>query len=91
MTPKLTTFNTINAIKSNFSRHGLPAIIRSDVATQYTSEEFKKFIKDWNIKHIVSSPTNAQSNGMVERYIPTVKKILVKLEEDNKDIYLTLL
>jgi len=45
MIPKLTSLNTINAIKSNFSRHGLPEIIKSDGGTQYTSEEFKIIIK----------------------------------------------
>jgi|UniRef100_A0A2S2R0U0 transposase InsO family protein len=74
MIPKLTSLNTINAIKSNFSRHGIPEIIRSDGGTQFTSEEFQHFLKEWHIEHIVSSPTNAQSNGMVERHIQTVKK-----------------
>ncbi|XP_008179138.1 uncharacterized protein K02A2.6-like [Acyrthosiphon pisum] len=91
MIPKLTSSNTINAIKSNFSRHGVPETIRSDGGTQYTSEEFQKFIKEWHIKHIISSPTNAQSNGMVERHIQTIKKMLIKADEDNKDVYLTLL
>ncbi|KAF0764619.1 Uncharacterized protein FWK35_00011318, partial [Aphis craccivora] len=89
--PKLTSSNTINAIKSIFSRHGVPETIRSDGGIQYTSEEFQKFVKEWNIKHIVSSPTNAQSNGMVERHIQTIKKMLIKADEDNKDVYLTLL
>jgi hypothetical protein len=91
MIPKLTSLNTINAIKSNFSRHGIPGIIRSDGGTQYTSEEFQHFLKEWHIKHIVSSSTNAQSNGIVERHIQTVKKMLIKADEDNKDIYLALL
>jgi len=53
MIPKLTSSNPINAIKSNFSRHGVPETIRSDGGTQYTSEEFQKCVKEWNIKHIV--------------------------------------
>ncbi|KAF0747865.1 Uncharacterized protein FWK35_00020961 [Aphis craccivora] len=88
MIPKLTSLNTINAIKSTgylklLDRTGVPNI----------HQKSKKFIKEWNIKHIlvVSSPTNAQSNGMIERYIQTLKKMLVKAEEDNKDIYLALL
>jgi transposase InsO family protein len=74
MIPKLTSLNTINAIKSYFSRHGIPEIIRSDGGTQYTPEEFQKFLKEWHIEHIISSPTNAQLNGIVERHIQTVKK-----------------
>ncbi|CAI6345573.1 unnamed protein product [Macrosiphum euphorbiae] len=46
MIPKLTSLNTINVIKSNFSRHGLNEIIKSDGGTQYTSEEFKIIIKE---------------------------------------------
>lgn len=63
MIPKLTSLNTINAIKSYFL--DMEYLILLDLmgegggVTQYTSEKFQKFVKEWQIEHIVSSPTNA--------------------------------
>lgn len=88
---KLDSIHTINALKSIFARHGIPKTIRSDNGTNYSSEVFKTFVDSWNIKHITSSPTHAQSNGMVERAIQTFKNIMKKAEYDNKDPYLCLL
>ena len=42
---------------------GVPRCIVSDGGTQFTSQEFKDFMKAWGIQHRVTSPTNAQSNG----------------------------
>lgn len=41
--------------------------------------------------HKTSSPRYAQSNGLLERHIQTIKKLIQKAQEDNKDIYLCLL
>lgn len=40
---------TIEILKSNFSRHGILAILRSDNGPQYASEEFKEFCEDYGI------------------------------------------
>lgn len=88
---KLDSAHTITALKSVFARHGIPKIIRTDNGTNFSSEEFKKFTVDWNIKHITSSPTHAMSNGMVERAIQTFKNLMKKAEHDKKDPYLCIL
>lgn len=82
---------TIRTLKSIFARHGIPDEIFSDNATQFSSKEFKEFAKSWNIKHTTSSPTFAQSNGMVERHIGIFKQMMRKCEHDDKDPYLALL
>lgn len=88
---RLDSHHTINLLKSFFARHGLPKVIRSDNGTNYSSDTFRKFVESWNIKHITSSPTHAQANGMVERSIQTFKNMLRKAEHDNKDLFLCLL
>lgn len=85
---KLDSIHTITLLKSFFARHGIPKIIRSDNGTNYSSDEFKEFVNSWNIKHVTSSPTHSQSNGMVERGIQTFKNMMRKAEYDNKDLYL---
>ena len=56
----------VQEMKAVFTELGVPNIIVSDGAPQYTSAEFKDFMKHWKIEHRVSSPRNPQSNGMAE-------------------------
>ena len=58
----LTSSETIRALKSVFARHGILEVVRLDNSPRYDSAEFAKFAKDWELKHITSSPLNAQSN-----------------------------
>lgn len=88
---RLDTYHTINLLKSFFARHGIPKIIRSDNGTNYSSDAFKKFVELWDIKDITSSPTHAQSNGIIERSIQTFKHMMRKAEYDKKDPFLCLL
>ncbi|VVC41754.1 Ribonuclease H-like domain,Integrase, catalytic core [Cinara cedri] len=72
--------------KSNMSyQNWFLWILKSDGGRQFTSEQFKQFAKDFDIELVNSSPTYAQSNGMVERAIQTVKKMLSKALEDGLD------
>lgn len=87
----LTTRNIIQKLKSIFSRHGILVILTSDSGTQMVSAEMKKFADDWKFQLKSSSPYHQQSNGMAEKTIGTIKKLLKKTIEENGDIYLTLL
>jgi hypothetical protein len=51
----------------------------------------KEFAREWNFKHETSSPYWPQSNGMVERHIQTIKRMLKKVDDDGKDPNLALL
>ena len=57
----------IAKLKKIFSTHGSPYKLTTDNGRQYTSEQFQKFVCDWDIQHITSSPTYPQSNGLAER------------------------
>ena len=51
-----TTRALIQEMKVVFAELGVPSIIVSDRSPQYTSVEFKDFMKQWQIEHRVSSP-----------------------------------
>ena len=57
----------------------------SDNARQFTSSEFEQFAREWNFKHITSSPRFPQSNGFAERAMKTAKEIL-----NQDDIFLAI-
>ena len=46
----------IQEMKAVFAELGVPSVIVSDGGPQYTSIEFKDFMKQWQIEHRVSSP-----------------------------------
>uniref|UniRef100_A0ABM0MBB3 Uncharacterized protein LOC100372575 n=1 Tax=Saccoglossus kowalevskii TaxID=10224 RepID=A0ABM0MBB3_SACKO len=53
--PNTETKTIIRKLKAHFARHGMPDICISDNGPQEGSEEFEKFSKAWNFKHITSS------------------------------------
>jgi hypothetical protein len=79
-------FNTssqsvINHLKSIFARHGIPECFMSDGGPQYVSFVFKQFAQLYGFQHIVSSPRYAQSNGLAERGVQTIKMMLKKSDD----------
>lgn len=87
----LTSENVINKLKSIFARHGTPKLVMSDSGRQFTSEKFQKFANEWNFQTRNSSPHYQQSNGLAERTIQTIKKLIKKCYDNNDDIYAALL
>lgn len=81
----------INKIKNTFAKFGIPQIVISDNGPEYGSLEFRQFAKDWDFKHITTSPNYPQSNGLVERNIQTIKRTLKKSFESEQDPYLAML
>ena len=87
-----TTINAVvTAMKSIFSRHGIPKVLMTDNGPQFSARDFKCFSSKWEFRHITSSPLYSQSNGMTERTIQTVKNLLKKSKENNEDHYLAVL
>lgn len=83
-----TTSNAvINVMKSIFSRHGVPEVVRSDNRPQFLTEEFSKFANCFGFQHVTSSPRYTQCNGQVERMVQTVKKII----QTSDDPYLAIM
>ena len=82
-----TSTAVITALKSIFSRYGIPEEVRSDNGPQYSSMEFAKFASTYGFNHITSSPLYPQSNGQAERTVQTVKQLIKK----SNDPYLALM
>ena len=75
------------ALKTLFARYGIPEVLCSDNGPQYSAEEFARFMECYGVRHVPSSPRYPQSNGLAERMVRTVKRILKK----SRDPYLALL
>ena len=74
----LSSQTCIEALKGQFSRHGIPEKLRSDNGTQFSSSGFTSFCRDYGVQHETSSPHYPQSNGAAERAIQTVKRLWSK-------------
>lgn len=81
---------TITALKGIFARHGIPNKLIAD-NMPFNSKKFHQFSKQWNFEVVTSSPTYPQSNGLAERNVQTVKKLLRKAKEGGNDEALALL
>jgi len=85
-----TASSLIPHMKSVFSRHGIPCELVAD-NMPFASVEMQRFADLWNFKITTSSPLYAQSNGMAERAIQTVKMLMKKAEREGSDPYIALL
>ncbi|CAB3995505.1 Transposon Ty3-I Gag-Pol poly [Paramuricea clavata] len=50
-----TSRTVVNHMKSVFTRHGIPSVVRSDNGPQYTATEYKQFAQKWNFEHQTSN------------------------------------
>lgn len=85
--PGMSSASVIAFFKNVFSRWGVPLKLVSDNAMQYGSQEFSDFAKSWGFQHVTSSPYLSRSNGLAEKSVAIMKKILTKA----KDVQLALL
>ena len=81
---------TIAKMKSIFARHGIPNTVVAD-NMPFGSKAFQQFAKEWGFNVVTSSPTYPQSNGLVERNVQTIKRLLKKAREEGKDEMMALL
>ena len=71
-----TSTTIVTVLKSLFARHGVPTTLVTDNGPQYVSQEMNQFSATYGFNHITSSPYYAQSNGLAERTVKTVKNLL---------------
>ena len=81
----------INILKENFSRYGIPVILKSDNGPAYSSSEFRDFAKSYGFEHITSSARYSQSMGFIKKYVQICKNQLKKSKKSNSDPYLAIL
>lgn len=77
----LTGASIVNHCKSIFARHGIPEVVVTDNGPQFSktsNSEFAKFARQYNFKHVTSSPHYPQSNGLAEAAVKIIKGSLKK-------------
>ena len=73
---------TIRMLRRMFSTHGLPEVVVSDNGTSFSSLEFENFMRRNGIRSVKTAPYHPSSNGPVERYVQTFKRMLKTAEGD---------
>ena len=86
-----TSLAVINKLKAHFARFGSPLQLISDNGPQYSSNEFNQFTRDWDVDHITNAPKHSQGNGLAERAVQTIKRLMEKTFQKGGDVYLALL
>lgn len=87
LTKTITSNFTICKLREVFSRFGLVDTIVSDNGRQFTSDEFRIFTENNQVKHIFTAPGHPSTNGQAENFVKTVKKcIYSNLKESTPEI-----
>ena len=79
-----TAEKVIDRLADTFSRHGLPATIKSDNGPQFKSSEFREYCEQQGIIHHKVTAKWAQANGEVERQNRSLLKRLQIAQAENK-------
>lgn len=64
-----TSATTITALRHFFSYFCLPGHLVTDKGTQFTSDEFKKFLRENDILHTLTAPGHPAANRLAESYV----------------------
>uniref|UniRef100_A0A3Q3G0S4 Integrase catalytic domain-containing protein n=1 Tax=Labrus bergylta TaxID=56723 RepID=A0A3Q3G0S4_9LABR len=86
-TQRLRCRTVIETLKIQFSRHGIPTVLRTVNGPQYAAEEFRDLCESYGISQRASSPHTPHFNGEAERAVQTIKRLWHKAS----DKYLALL
>ena len=74
-------------LKATFAHHGVPPILFTDNGPKFSSQNLKDFASAYLFRHVTSSPRYPQSNGLVERTVGTMKRLLQHVH----DLYMAIL
>ena len=74
---------TIEHLSQIFATYGLPKSIVSDNGSCFTSDEFRKFVKQNGIQHIRTAPYHPASNGLAERGVQIIKNCVKQMVGGN--------
>ncbi|XP_037930885.1 uncharacterized protein K02A2.6-like [Teleopsis dalmanni] len=75
-TKDITSNFVITKLRETFSRFGIAETLLSDNGRQFVSEEFKNFVNNNKINHILTAPGHPSTNGQAENFIKSLKKSL---------------
>ena len=77
--PNKTNESVWNAFANGFiCRHGVPEVIITDNAKEFTAFEFERYLSQIGIEHRTTTPVHPQSNGKIERFNKSIKELIQK-------------
>ena len=79
----LDTNSVIIAVKNAISTHGIPEILNSDQGCQFTSDEYKDFLKEQGIRQSMDGKSRWADNIMIERWFRSLKTEKIYINEYN--------
>ena len=68
----------ITHLRQLFISYGVPEEISTDGGPQFSSNLFTTFLKNWGVRHRLSSVSYPQSNGRAELAVKTAKRIIME-------------
>lgn len=69
----LDTAPVLQALNQAIEKHGVPAIVNSDQGSQFTSEEYVRFLKDQRIQQSMDGKARWIDNVIIERWFRNLK------------------
>lgn len=72
---------TVEVLAEAMSRYGVVDTFVSDNGPQFTSDGFKTFCDELNIKHVTTAPYSPMINGLAERFVDTFKRTMLKFSD----------
>ena len=88
---QLTNMSANQVIERCKSHYSISDNVITDNGPQFSGYTFQCFAQQYQFNHHTSSPYHPQSNGMAEKAVQTVKKLMMKAAHDGKDMHLSLL
>lgn len=76
----------ISEIAKIFARFGLARHLVTDNGRQFTSAEFKEFVKRNGIRHSFTAPSHPATNGAAEKFVETFKDKVKKIVESGRSL-----
>ncbi|XP_076031069.1 uncharacterized protein LOC143019315 [Oratosquilla oratoria] len=73
---RITAKNVVRALIHFFTQVGLPTVVQSDQGSNFTSRLFNQVMQSLGVRQSRSSAYHPQSQGVVERFHQTFKRIL---------------
>ena len=73
--------SVIKVVKEAVLRYGSPSIINSDQGSQFTSEEYKKLLRDLGIRQSMDGKSRWADNIMIERWFRSLKTELIYIND----------
>ena len=82
-----TSSSVVTHLKNIFARFGIPTTLVTDNGPQFDSQDMKAFAQSYEFQHSTTSPYYPQANGLAERMVKTVKKLLEHSADPYKALF----